>query len=341
MLATASESGSLATTIEAVVDSAGFSRLENQWNRLLESSDSDCLFLTWEWLFTWWKQFSDGRRLSILALRSGDELVAVAPLCMNPSNPSRGQILPALQFLGTGNVGSDYLDMIVQRGYEKVAAQGFADRINQSGLALQCAQLRRHEAASYEIARSLDEKRWILTDAATNVCPYIPLDGCSWNSYLASLGAEHRYGLNRKWKRLNRDFAVRIEEVKSESQCERAIEATIQLHNLRWTDRGRSNAFDSHSLTDFHREFSMIALRRGWLRLYLLRLDEQVAACLYGFFYRGKFYFYQSGFRPAFERHSPGFLLLGYSIRRAIEEGAFEYDLLHGDEAYKFHWTAC
>ena len=30
---------------------------------------------------------------------------------------------------------------------------------------------------------------------------------------------------------------------------------------------------------------------------------------------------------------------MGLSIKAALEEGASEYDLLHGDEEYKFHWA--
>jgi CelD/BcsL family acetyltransferase involved in cellulose biosynthesis len=30
---------------------------------------------------------------------------------------------------------------------------------------------------------------------------------------------------------------------------------------------------------------------------------------------------------------------MGLAIRGAIEEGATEFDLLHGAEAYKFHWA--
>jgi len=30
---------------------------------------------------------------------------------------------------------------------------------------------------------------------------------------------------------------------------------------------------------------------------------------------------------------------MGLAIRSAIEEGAIEYDLLHGDEPYKSHWS--
>jgi hypothetical protein len=78
-------------------------------------------------------------------------------------------------------------------------------------------------------------------------------------------------------------------------------------------------------------------LKRGWLRLYLLWLDGKPAACLYGFFYSRKFYFYQSASMACFENHSPGMLTMGLAIQQAIQEGAEEYDLLHGTESYKKH----
>jgi len=34
--------------------------LRPEWDRLLRTSDADNLFLTWEWMFTWWRRL--GRR---------------------------------------------------------------------------------------------------------------------------------------------------------------------------------------------------------------------------------------------------------------------------------------
>src|SRR5262249_16659498 len=60
---------------------------------------------------------------------------------------------------------------------------------------------------------------------------------------------------------------------------------------------------------------------------------------LYGLRYGPIFYFYQSGFDPAYRKYSVGVATMGLSIKTAIEEGASEYDFLHGDEEYKFHWA--
>ena len=48
------------------------------------SSDSDCIFLTWEWLYTWWKHLAEDRSLAILAVRRGGELIALQPCCLRP-----------------------------------------------------------------------------------------------------------------------------------------------------------------------------------------------------------------------------------------------------------------
>ena len=62
-------------------------------------------------------------------------------------------------------------------------------------------------------------------------------------------------------------------------------------------------------------------------------------AALYGFFYQRVFYFYQSGYDPRYRKHSVGLVTMGLAIKSAIEDGAEEYDMLHGDESYKFQWA--
>jgi CelD/BcsL family acetyltransferase involved in cellulose biosynthesis len=99
-------------------------------------------------------------------------------------------------------------------------------------------------------------------------------------------------------------------------------------------------AFSTPALRAFHEEISERALARGWLRLFVLRLDGKPAAALYGFKYDSTFYFYQSGFDPRYKKESVGLIAMGLAIKSAVEEGVEEYDLLHGDETYKLHWAA-
>lgn len=326
-------------TVERIADVSGFLALRDEWSELLEASDSGCLFLTWEWLYTWWKHLSADRQLSILVVRRNGQLIALAPFCLRPPSLSRLRVLPVLEFLGNGCVGSDYLDFIVRKGCESEARRAFALELADERRVLDWTQLRRGSCAAAGVAAELGERKWSVSETVTNTCPFIPLAGMTWESYLATLGAEHRYNFHRKWKRLNRDYTVQFEQVHTEEQRWESIDLLMELHNQRWSDRGGSDAFNTPGLVDFHREFSRLALSRGWLRLYVLRLNRQPAACLYGFLYSGTFYFYQSGFDSAYQKQSVGLVSMGLGIQRAIEEGASEYDLLHGSEEYKSHWS--
>jgi CelD/BcsL family acetyltransferase involved in cellulose biosynthesis len=325
--------------IEKIESHWEFARLRCEWSELLESSDADCVFLTWEWLHTWWKHLAGGRELSIFAARCGHELIAIAPLAKHPPNLARGRPFSTLEFLGTGQAGSDYLDFIVRKGYETQAVEVLAGVLASKRLALDWTQLKQSGCVAGRIAECLGDDGWVVSEARTNTCPFIPLEGHTWESYLATLGSEHRYSFKRKWKRLQQDFAVRLEEVTTEEQCLDGVNLVIKLHNLRWQDREDSDAFCSEALAKFHREWAELARKRGWLRLFVLRLNEKPVACIYGFCYRRVFYFYQSGFDPAFANYSVGLVTMGLAIKNALEEGAREYDLLHGNERYKSHWS--
>ena len=61
------------TRVETIQDDEGFTRLRPEWEELLAASPSDTVFLTWEWLHTWWAHFAGRRRLLILAVREGKE----------------------------------------------------------------------------------------------------------------------------------------------------------------------------------------------------------------------------------------------------------------------------
>lgn len=325
--------------VQVIEDAAGFESLRDEWNALLQESDSDCFFLTCEWLSTWWRNLSGRRKLRILAFHCGGELSAIAPLAVSPPRLTRLVPFPYLEFLGTGSVGSDYLDLIVRRGKEQEVLPVLAQCMAGGKLMLELAQLKRGVNSAARVAALLQQRGWHFSETPTNVCPWVNLRGHSWESYLATLGGEHRYNFRRRLKNLHRQFEFCFEQVCSEEQRHEALALLLQLHAMRWRGRGGSDAFYTPALVAFHEELSRLALACGWLRLYVLRLDGRPVASLYGFRYRKTFYFYQSGFDPSYARHSVGLVTMGLAIRSALEEGVEEYDLLHGAETYKSHWA--
>lgn len=324
--------------IETIEDAAGFEKLRDEWDTLLETSASNCFFLTWEWLYPWWKHLSGDRTLRIVTLRSGGELVAIAPLASRPRRLARLVPFRSLEFIGADRVCSDYLDLIIKRGREPEALDALAKYLSREKLMIEMANVRRTSLAT-QLTAELERHGWSRSEETIAVCPFTSLAGHSWQSYLASLGSEHRYNFRRRLKNVTRMAHMRFEEARSAAQAQHMLEELVALHNMRWRDRGGSDAFDAPDLIAFHEEVTQLALDRGWLRLYLLTLDGRAAAGLYGFQYNATFYFMQSGFDPAYRKQSVGLLAMGLAIKNAIEEGMDECDMLRGDEAYKFHWA--
>src|SRR5262249_12792405 len=80
----------------------------------------------------------------------------------------------------------------------------------------------------------------------------------------------------------------------------RALHRLIALHRSRW--REFSRAFHTPNHVSFHEDITRLACARGWLRFFTLSLDDEPVAALYGFRYGRVFYFYQSGFDPAYAK---------------------------------------
>jgi CelD/BcsL family acetyltransferase involved in cellulose biosynthesis len=297
------------------------------------------LFLTWEWLFTWWKHFADGRRLHILAARTGGLLTGLWPLALRTRRPLGMVPVDTVEFLGTGTVGSDYLDVILRPGHELETLAALAGALLARRVRIVLAQVSRSGSHAAELAALLGRSGWKATEQVTHMCPYVDLSSHTWDSYLAALGPSHRYNFRRRLRQLTAQHEVKLEIAESERERTVALEELFELHQRRWTPRGGSDGLGSERLLSFHRELSRVALERGWLRLAVLRLDGQAAAAVYGFQYEGKFYFYQSGFDPRFAKGSVGLVSVGLCIQQALKDGALEFDFLHGGEAYKFQWA--
>jgi len=224
-------------------------------------------------------------------------------------------------------------------GEEETAVQALSEHLDRADITVELGQLRKDACIARDLAGRLQRRGWSLSDAATEVCPFIRLSGHSWDSYLETLGPRHRYNFRRRLRNLTRRFDVRMHRAGSPGERGRALDSLVAMHNLRWRERGGSNALHTQALVSFHHEVVGWASERGWLRLLVLWLNDRPVATLYGFVYRRVFSFYQAGFDLERRKDSVGLVTLGLAIKSAIDEGAEEFDLLHGSEPYKFHWA--
>jgi CelD/BcsL family acetyltransferase involved in cellulose biosynthesis len=153
-----------------------------------------------------------------------------------------------------------------------------------------------------------------------------------WEEFLAGRSTNLRQQVRRRERRLARGHDMRFRLVDDADALPAALDALFALHQSRWADAG---ATDFARTQQFHRAFAARALERGWLRLWLLEVDDHPVAVWYGFRFGGADWYYQSGRDPDWERYSVGAVLLAHTIRDCVEAGLPRYLLLRGDEPYK------
>ncbi len=319
-------------TTQVIKDAPAVLELGRHWNELLASA-SRTPFLTWEWQQAWWTHLRDTALPSAITVRSGGQLIAIAPLVMRP-----GRLSPRLEFLGAGQGGADYLDLIVRANHESEAITAVARTID----ALQIPVLLDHlppSALAEGLRPHLESAGWSAIETSPDVCPFVALKGQTWESYLATLGASHRANFRRRQRTLTANFAVRFEPVSGENDRRLALDALKQFHARRWQSEGPSATFADPALERFQDDFTRAALDAGWLRLYILWLNDVPAAVMYGFMGGDRFYFYQHGFHEDYANYGVGLVLMGMTIRAALEDGAAEFDMLYGHEPYKYLWA--
>lgn len=80
-----------------------FKKLHNEWNELLKKSNSDQLFMSWEWMYSWWNMFAINNCMDLkllLAITNANELVGIAPV-YNSVSKSKGILKTRrLEFIG-------------------------------------------------------------------------------------------------------------------------------------------------------------------------------------------------------------------------------------------------
>ena len=315
--------------ITVITDIRVFQEVREEWNRLLDASGSWNPFLTWEWMWAWWTHLRESATLHVITVRDDGQLIAIAPLM----SVRRG-LSWRLEFIGIGAAGADYLDLIVRKGHEAAAVAALSRHLDEQQVSLHLDHL-----PPNPVAASLNLADWTAIWASPDVCPYIDLSGQTWDSYLTSLGPSHRANFRRRLRGLESTFTLRFKPVVAEDDRRRVTEGLFLFHDQRWTCGG-STAFSSTPLRAFHQDLTRSALESGWLRMYEVSLNDKLAATMYGFARDGRFYFYQHGYDAAYSRYSLGLVLMGLTIRAAIDDRMREFDMLYGNEPYKKLWAA-
>lgn len=288
-------------------------RLEDvreEWSALADRSGHP--FATWEWNSLWWEKFGAGRELYSFVCRDADgNALAILPLYVVMSRP-----VGVARFLGY----SDLHSPVCAPEHRELAAEALAAVTRLGRVRLVLAE------------RLPGEQGWgrlvggrLLREGHD---PVMRFEG-TWEEFLATRSRNFR----AKERKLVKQTGLTYRLSDDPGRVSDDMDTLFRLHEVRWGDE--STGVFVGERAEFHKQFAVTALERGWLRLWLAEIDGEPVAAWYGWRFAGSEWYFQSGRITDYDRLSLGFVLLTHSIREACQDGMDAYHFLAGDEGYK------
>lgn len=321
--------------VSVISNGQEFAGLREEWDELLNDSSSNNVFLTFDWIYTWWQVFeNENRQLTIIAVRDNNDLVAITPLYIEH------KYFKVLKFLSAGYpICPDYLSIIIRKGYEDPAV----------GLILkEIGKLKWDYIYLSDIASDSPVLASIKGNTTTDLGPVYerPAAAChiinlpdSYDQYFRQLSKKQKYKINNSINKLNRNSILQQFYECQPAEFPEALSELKQLNNKRFAGKKEKHSSSGQAYNEFHQKYILAPVKPKVTRMFKLKLNNQTAAIQYIYQYDNKFYYYQSGFDPENASYRPGLLLQNYVIKHAIEKSVKCFDFLKGEHAYKEDWA--
>ncbi len=324
---------------QIVSDVPAWDQLKTEWNLLLESSQTHVPFLRHEFLREWWDTCGGGEweqsDLLVITARDGDRLVGIAPLFLN--HCKTGKL--SLMFIGSFEI-VDYLDFIVLPEYLDLFLKGLLSFLTTPEIPswhqLDLYNILNESPSLAALEKACSEIGWNYQSEVLQKSPHILLPG-DWEQYLAGIDKKQRHEIRRKMRRAESSpVPVTWYVLSDPSQLD---EDTLSFLDLMAQDEEKAR-FLTPRMREQMTNTIRCAYDTGCLHLAFLEVDGVKAAGYMSFDYINRLWVYNSGINKALMEYSPGWVLLGYLLKWANENGYTEFDFMRGDEEYKYRFGA-
>jgi CelD/BcsL family acetyltransferase involved in cellulose biosynthesis len=292
--------------------------LSGAWSQVAERRSPASIFLTPEWIAV----TREHDNADAVTLAVGDPPYGIAALARDADGTLR---------LAGGEL-TDEQDVVASAGDERSVATAVAGWIAAEAPRRVRLEFVPEDAPTLEaMAALLGERGYRVERSRLTTSPRLGLPG-DFETYVQSLGKKERHELRRKIRRLENATGATFRWA-SEAERGATLDRFFELHRL---SRGEKADFMTPDVERFFRDIADALAPLGRLRLGVLRAHDEDAAVLFAFAYRRTLALYNAAYDPAFGSLSIGIVSHAWAIREAIGERFDTYDLLRGDERYKY-----
>jgi CelD/BcsL family acetyltransferase involved in cellulose biosynthesis len=323
--------------VETLLTVDAIDALRDDWETLRLADPDRSPFVSYEW-YRCCLEDSEGAEPMVLAVRANGRLVGIAPLARRLL-PGRWGSTRTVEFLRCRE--TSHADLVVDPALREevlVAVCGrLLDERPRIWDLLSLGPWPERSPNAIVAQRLLRERgaRW--TERTASLVPVVRIDR-DWEAYWGTrtyLFRKSRRGIQNRMRKLG---TVEVEAVRADDSGE-GMRAFYRVADRAWK---RDEGLAVTSREESKRFFACLteaAGRRGWLLLWVLRLDGTPIAVEYNLAENGTVYALRADFDQEYRAYSPGAYLEHHILQTLFAEGYRAYHAGPGFDAYKLRWT--
>lgn len=314
-----------------------FAASRESWNELV----GDRLFERWEWMYSWWEQFSDAGELAIIVVQDlSGAWVGLAPWYKSKST-GRGRVISSL---GNGMTCSDYVSIVSIEGMEEIVAEKLLEVVSSDHSLFANLDLLEIEGhlADEPVVDALRAR------AGDSFGDHIQeVIGGAWKTKLPATWDDFQASLRKSFRRKTKKAMRRITSGECESRLAKSAKEIdqvwpdfVDLHQRRRQSLGQPGCFANPNFSMFLKTATLRLAESGRAQINIVDHQGRPLACNLGYSAGDTICLYQTGVDPERLALEPGHINFCSAIHAAIQQPYTWFDFLRGDEPYKRFWNA-
>jgi len=305
-----------------------FEKLKKNWDDVYSADPNTTIFTSWAWLRGWIESTSYDWSIITVKPNSISPCIAFMPIGIHSIRKFKFYYIRML-FMG-GYPWSDHEGFVCLPEYVDKAIPAFANYIQKNIKWDTFIMQNVFDPRLDLFLKYISPKKFEVLELDSTSCPYVLLPD-NWNQYLQkSISSTTRKNLKYYTKKIESFNEFRVIHAQADN-LDNQIETLLTFYQTRWGPKSK-DILNSY-ITLFRRCFENNIL---WLTT-IMDGTTPIAGLAAFLDHKMKIFTnYTPVFNNKFEKQSPGKVMIGYSIRYAIENGFRIYDFGAGNEEYKF-----
>jgi CelD/BcsL family acetyltransferase involved in cellulose biosynthesis len=325
--------------VRIVDDEDGLIALGDDWRRIERALPGITVFQTHRYQCAWVRNFALTRRLLVVAVYEGAEIIGIAPFQVSTVK-MHGREQRQLSFLGAPwEVDRPtFLFPRLTAECAEAAARAVLARRGLWDFAWFHEQIA-GDPALESFCASLASAGLLHGRTASSRCPYLRFEG-TWKELLATKSQKFRKNLKAARRKLEAEGELAYESVRGDVERLQALLLEYaELEQRSWKAKAGIGASQSVEHLRFYLQLAKEFGVSGEFAFRCLRVGGRMVAATFGLVHGRRYYSLHIVNDSAFAKHSAGTYLEALELEECFGSGLEEYDFLGGFLANKARWA--